>query len=96
MGEPGWFQKQSVFGIITTVDQENYRVAWISAILPRFLLNTDRWQRLTVNADGKTKYETMEVFGGILAYIVMFLFRGKLLEGFNAQAAALKQWAERT
>jgi hypothetical protein len=94
MGEPGWFQKQSAFEMITTVDPENYRVAWVNISLPRFLLYAERWQSLTVDGDGKTKYETIEVFGGVLAYIIKFLMRKKLVMGFTAQAEGLKQWAE--
>jgi hypothetical protein len=49
-----------------------------------------------MDGDGKTKYETIEVFGGILAYIINFFMRDKLVLGFNAQAEGLKQHAERT
>lgn len=96
MGEPGWFQAQSAFETITTVDHENYRAAWVNVALPSFLLNAERWQSLSVNEDGTTKYETTEVFSGILAYIIKFLLREKLLMGFNAQAEGLKQRAEQT
>ena len=96
MGEPGLFQVQSAFETITTVDHENYRVAWANIALPRFLLNAERWQLLSVDGDGKTKYETTEVFGGILAYIIKFLMREKLAMGFNAQAEGLKKRAEQT
>ncbi|KAG6906412.1 hypothetical protein DXG01_014065 [Tephrocybe rancida] len=95
MGEPGWFQKQSAFEIITTVDHENFRVAWENIALPRFLLSAERWQLLSV-VDGKTKYETYEVFGGIFAYVVRFFMYQKLVLGFNAQAEGLKKHAERT
>lgn len=95
MGEPGWFQKQSAFEIITTVDHENYRVAWANVALPKFLLNAERWQALSV-VDGKTMYETTEVFGGIFAYIVKFFMHQKLILGFNAQAEGLKEQAERS
>lgn len=94
MGEPGWFQKQSAFEEIVTVDHENYRVAWINIDLPKFLLSAERWQILTVESDGKTKYETTEVFGGLLAFLIKFFMREKLVLGFNAQAQGLKNWAE--
>ncbi|KAG5644274.1 hypothetical protein DXG03_008759 [Asterophora parasitica] len=94
MGEPGWFQKQSAFEIITAVDHENYRVAWVNIALPKFLLSAERWQILT-QVDGKTKYQTTEVFGGIIAYIVNFFMYKKLVLGFNAQAEGLKKQAER-
>jgi hypothetical protein len=47
-------------------------------------------------ADGNTKYETREVFGGILAYIVMFFFQAKLKLSFDAMGVALKERAERS
>ncbi|KAG5637081.1 hypothetical protein H0H81_005813 [Sphagnurus paluster] len=94
MGEPGWFQKQSAFEMITTVDHENHRVAWINIALPSFLLSAHRWQALSV-VDGKTKYETIEVFGGIFGYLVKFFMYDKLVLGFNAQAEGLKKQAEK-
>jgi len=95
MDEPGWFQKQSAFEIITTVDHENHRAAWANVALPKFLLSAERWQALSV-VDGRTKYETTEVFGGVLAYLVKFFMYRKLVLGFNAQTVGLKEQAERT
>jgi hypothetical protein len=95
MGEPGWFQTSSAFEIITAVDHENYRVAWVNIALPKFLLYAERWQALSV-VDGKTKYETTEVFGGIIAYLVKLFVHQKLILGFNAQAEGLKKRAEST
>ncbi|KAG6827693.1 hypothetical protein H0H92_010731 [Tricholoma furcatifolium] len=87
MDEPtGWFQKQSAFEIISHLDNENYRVAWTNLMLPKFLLECDRWQMLTVLDDGKTKYETIEAFKGPVAYIIKWVMYEKLVWGFNAQA----------
>lgn len=94
MGEPSWFQKQSAWEIITTVDHENYRIAWANISLPSFLLRVERWQTLNV-VDGTTKYETTQVFGGIVAYLVKFFMYEKLVLGFNAQAEGLKKQAEK-
>lgn len=94
MGEPGLFQQQSAVETITAVDHENYRLAWVNISFPRFILNAERWQALSVEADGKTRYETIEVFGGILAYVVKFFTRANLILGFNAQAEGLKRRAE--
>jgi len=94
MGEPGWFQKQTAFEQITTVDHKNYRAAWVNIDMPHFLLNAERWQMLTVESDGKTKYETTEVFGGLLAYLIKLFMRENLVLGFDAQAQGLKDWAE--
>jgi hypothetical protein len=96
MGEPGYFQKQSAFERISTVDHENYRVAWVNLSFPRFLMNAERWQAVSVTEDGKTKYETTEVFGGIIAYIIQFFMYEKLVLGFQAQAEGLKKRAEET
>lgn len=96
MGEPGYFQKQSAFERISAVDHDNYRVAWVNIALPRFLLSAERWQAVSVTEDGKTKYETTEVFGGIVAYLVKFFMYEKLVLGFNAQAEGLKKRAEET
>ncbi|KAG5729300.1 hypothetical protein E4T56_gene8427, partial [Termitomyces sp. T112] len=94
MGEPGWFQKQSSWEFITTVDHEYYRLAWTNIALPKFLLSVVRWQALSV-VDGKTKYETMAVFRGIVAYVVKFFMYQKLVLGFDAQAEGLKKQAEK-
>ncbi|KAG6902642.1 hypothetical protein C0995_013767 [Termitomyces sp. Mi166 len=94
MEEPGWFQTYSSWDIITTVDHENYCITWTSIALPKFLLRADRWQSLSV-VDGKTKYETTEVFGGIVAHLVKFFMHQKLALGFNALAEGLKKQAEK-
>jgi hypothetical protein len=95
MGEPGFFGSNSAFCVITHIDNENYRVAWKTAGTPYFLLHTERWQALSVDeATGKTKYETVEVFGGILAYITSYFFGDKLRVAFRAAADTLKARAE--
>lgn len=95
MGEPGLFGKSSAFVRITTLDRENHRVAWNVASLPGFLLRTERWQTLCIDPSGKTKYESKEVFGGIIAWLVYFFVYSNLVLGFNAQAEGLKNRAER-
>ncbi|KAF8654739.1 hypothetical protein AX16_003394 [Volvariella volvacea WC 439] len=94
MGEPGIFQKQSAFVVITLVDHEQCRCAWETRGLPSFLLHTNRWQILTQQSDRTTKYETIEVFGGLLAYVIKFLMRDKLRAGFEAMAEGLKRISE--
>jgi hypothetical protein len=94
MGEPGWFQKSSALAQISTVDHENYRVAWLNNAFPHFLMHGERWQSLSVDVDGKTKYESTETFGGILAYIIKFFLQEKLVMGFKAQTEGLKRRAE--
>ncbi|KAG6836980.1 hypothetical protein H0H93_016933 [Arthromyces matolae] len=94
MGEPGWFQTQSSWEMITTVDHENYRAAWRSIALPAYLLNAERWQKVSV-IDGRTKYETIAVFGGFFAHPLKLFMREKLVLGFKAHAESLKKQAEK-
>lgn len=82
---------------ITHVDHEEFRAAWQYATLPKWLLSSERWQCLsTVSVGGKemTRYETREVFGGLLAYVVKFLMGESLEEAFVAMGKALKVRSE--
>ncbi|KAJ7153546.1 hypothetical protein C8R43DRAFT_885558 [Mycena crocata] len=94
MGSPGFMQSHSTNVLITTIDHENYRAAWITdGGLPRWALQAERWQMLTVE-NGKTKYESIEVFRGIIAYVVK-LFTGKnLILGVRAMTEGLKSQSE--
>ncbi|KAJ7756237.1 hypothetical protein B0H16DRAFT_1674773 [Mycena metata] len=95
MGKPRFMESHSTTVRITTIDHENYRAAWVTAgALPKWALFAERWQTLTI-VDGKTKYESIEVFSGILAYVVNF-FTGKNLDlGVKAMAEGLKSHSER-
>lgn len=95
MSEPGFFGKSSAFVRITALDRENYRVAWNVASFPGFLLRGNRWQVLSIDPSGKTKYESKEVFGGVIAWLIYVFVYSKLVLGFNAQAEGLKNRAER-
>ena len=93
--EPGLFGKSSVFVKVIAIDHTNHRAAWSTAGLPKFLLHSERWQALSVDeATGRTKYETIEVFGGFLAYFVKFFVGKNLVLGFQAFADCLKKCAE--
>ncbi|TFK37700.1 hypothetical protein BDQ12DRAFT_685127 [Crucibulum laeve] len=95
MDKPGLFGTGSAFVTITVVDKENYRAAWKTAGMPGFLLRTERWQSLTVDeTTGKTRYDTIEVFNGIFAYLVKIFVGSKLSLGFQAMADDLKKRAE--
>ena len=95
MQEPGFFRKSSILGKITAIDHVNHRVAWRFHGLPKCLLHTARWQTLSVDeVTGRTKYETIEVFGGFLAYLTKFFFGKNLALGFKAMAECLKKRAE--
>ena len=98
MGEPvGMFGANSALCEITHIDADAHRAAWKTAGSPAWLLRTERWQALSVDeATGKTRYETVEVFGGVLAYITSYFFGDKLREAFRAFADTLKARAERS
>ncbi|EKM52674.1 uncharacterized protein PHACADRAFT_164606 [Phanerochaete carnosa HHB-10118-sp] len=78
---------------VSLVDHAAHRVAWTNR-MPAWLMTTERWQWLTVLGDGKTKYETIEVFNGPIAYLVRWFVSGKLKLGFQAMADGLKARAE--
>lgn len=61
--------------------------------LRKYIFFADRWQHLVDLGDGKTRYETIEVFGGLLAWFVLLL-RGGLRQGFKAFAEDLKRRSE--
>jgi hypothetical protein len=97
------FSKSSAFCVITALDHGGFRVAWGTSGIPAWILRTQRWQWLTeVEAeleDGSgvkkvTKYESVETFGGLAAYLVKWLMGTKLNMGFQAQADGLKRWVE--
>ncbi|EKM74928.1 hypothetical protein AGABI1DRAFT_116675 [Agaricus bisporus var. burnettii JB137-S8] len=99
----GMFNKSSAFCVITAADHGNFRIAWDTSGIPAWILRTQRWQWLTeVEADLEdgsgerkvTKYESVETFSGLAAYLVKWLMETKLNAGFQAQADGLKRWAE--
>lgn len=94
LGEPSFFQRQSSYVVCTGIDQENYRVSWATTGFPKFLLYAHRWQTLTDLGDGNVKYESVEVFHGLLAYIVKWFVGKNLVLGTKAMAEGLKQKAE--
>lgn len=86
-------KKQTAFEVVTAVDTENHRVAWQNIDYPSWLMHAERWQALST-VDGKTRYETTEVFTGILAYVVKWYLRESLEKSFAAMADGLKQRSE--
>jgi len=93
--EPGLMGKSTVYVQITVVDKEHYRVAWETAgWVPAWLLHSERWQTLEELPDGRTKYESLEVFKGPVAYLIKLLVGPGLIQGFQAMADTLKQRAE--
>ena len=62
--------------------------------MPAWLMTTERWQWLIAVDEGKTKYETIEVFGGFLAYFVKWFVGSGLKLGFQAMSDGLKTRSE--
>lgn len=99
----GMFNKSSAFCVVTALDHENFRVAWSTFGIPNWILWSERWQWLTEIdvdlGDGKgkrltTRYDSIETFGGMAAYLVKWFVGSKLNMGFQAQADGLKMWTE--
>ncbi|KAK7055404.1 hypothetical protein R3P38DRAFT_2846903 [Favolaschia claudopus] len=93
MGDPAFMGSQSALVRIIALDHENYRAAWVTASMPKWALFAERWQTLTVE-DGITKYESVEVFSGILAYVVKWFVGKALDQGMMAMAEGLKSRCE--
>jgi len=91
---PSSSQIYSSHEIITAVDVTNQRLAWRFDGPPRWVLDCERWQALSLTGDGRTRYETVEVFRGVGAYAVKWWMGKGLQEGFRAMAEGLKRRAE--
>ncbi|TFK79525.1 hypothetical protein K466DRAFT_505394 [Polyporus arcularius HHB13444] len=81
------------FEQITHFDDVTHRMAWQN-LLPSWFLKAERWQVLSTTEDGKTRYESREVFGSIGAYLIKWFLSAKLLQSFNAMGEALKARSE--
>ncbi|KAF9078299.1 hypothetical protein BDP27DRAFT_1412300 [Rhodocollybia butyracea] len=95
----GFLQKNSTIVEVTVLDRENHLVAWRTAnMLPRWMLDAERWQMINVKEDGhgkiKCKYESYEVFKGILAYVVKWFVGKELKVAVDAMAQGIKHRAE--
>jgi hypothetical protein len=67
--------------------------------IPQVALTAERWSALSVvqagdGAGARTLYESREVFGGPLAYVIQELYGKGLQEGFDAQGVAMKALLE--
>lgn len=87
-------RKRAAFEIVKTVDHENHRLSWVNIDYPSWALRAERWQTLESLPDGRTKYETWEVFGGILAYVVRWYLGKSLDMSFVAFVSGLKDRCE--
>ncbi|KAF9264466.1 hypothetical protein L218DRAFT_900239, partial [Marasmius fiardii PR-910] len=88
------WQFSSAYVKITYIDNENHRVAWRTTGLPTFLLDAERWQTIRRRDDGKTEYETYEVFRGLAAYLMRLFVVANLKKAVRSMAQELKKKAE--
>ncbi len=84
---------QRPFEMITCIDEGNHRAAWANKDYPSWLFRAERWQALSF-VDGKTVYETREVFAGPLAYFVKWFLARSLRRSFEEMAESLKRRSE--
>jgi hypothetical protein len=96
MDDPGLFGKSSTQVICSAYEPENYCVAWTtwSSLVPHIIFKAERWQALTDLGNGKTKYETFEVFSGPVAYLVKLFVGRNLKISVQAMADEMKKRAE--
>jgi len=99
MGKPGFMGSHAATVVITALDHENFRAAWETApslLVPRWALHAERWQMLTAveGSGGQTRYESIEVFKGPLAYVVKWFTGKNLVLAVRAMADGLKRRAE--
>lgn len=93
-----WFPSSSLERI-TVLDHDNYRCSWVYiSKLPKWMMHTERWQSLTVvQGEGEkevTRYESILVFHGLLAYVIKLILQTGLKESSQAMGEALKERAE--
>ncbi|THH31655.1 hypothetical protein EUX98_g2541 [Antrodiella citrinella] len=81
---------------ITHVDHENHRVSWALDSMPSWLLRSVRWQSVTPVEGGKAKYESIEVFNGLLVIFIKWFIGTNLKKSFDGMADGLKARAEQS
>lgn len=76
---------------LTLKKKAAYELCWGSE---NFLIKANRTQTLTPLEGGKTRYESREPFGGLLAPLIMWWYRENLMRGYKWAAEGLKRRAE--
>ncbi|KAI1789736.1 hypothetical protein LXA43DRAFT_556036 [Ganoderma leucocontextum] len=84
---------QSAFESIIAYDDVTYRMAWTS-LIPQWIVKAERWQALSTTEDGKTFYESREIFAGFGAYLIKWFISTNLMKGFEGMADAVQTWSE--
>ncbi|KAJ8517421.1 hypothetical protein ONZ45_g5384 [Pleurotus djamor] len=90
-------QTQESLEVITLIDPVTHRASWKQIMIPSLLMIAERTTALSVveTPDGpRVFYESREVFQQLLSLVVGLLFKQGLQQGFEAQAAAVKERAE--
>jgi len=78
---------------LTTLDPP-HRIGWSYRGMPRWMLRTERIQRLEVLEPGRTRYVCEQVFRGPVAPLVVLTQLRKIRAGFERTAQALKDYVE--
>ncbi|MBL9026951.1 MAG: SRPBCC domain-containing protein [Myxococcales bacterium] len=73
---------------------EGREIVWGTVLAHPLVLRAERYQRLTAIGERETRYETADVFEGLLVPVVLGLYGARIQLGFDATAAALKARAE--
>lgn len=75
-------------------DGARAELSWGTVMGAPFLLRAERYQRLTAEGPGRTRYETADDFEGLLVPIVFALYGASIQRGFDATAKAIKARCE--
>ena len=79
---------------VTEFDEAARRFAWGMTMGAPFLLRANRVQQLEALPSGRTRYTTVDRFGGVLVPLVMALYGGPMQAGFGAMAEDLRRYLE--
>lgn len=87
-----WLQQMATVNI-TDVLPTRGRFAYDVIDMPKSVLSSKRWTAVMDVGNGKTLYESREVFYGHASFLVRLL-GGPMKDGFEAQGKALKKYVE--
>ena len=71
-----------------------HRLEWDTKVLARFLLYSNKEQRIKALGDSSCSYHTTDLFSGLLTPLIMLLYRKRIIRGFDQTAEALKRRCE--
>src|SRR5262245_19271969 len=79
---------------LVSANEPPKRLCWKMGLGAGWLLSAERCQVLTPLGEGRTRFVNEDVFRGLLAPLVLWLFGSALQRGFDDVAVALKKHAE--